>query len=110
MNASAAAGKASSASLAAWSQRGVPRWAILFRLASSSRAKAAESFAGLRWHHSYSYSQWKDKGMSFVGYSDNLGLLIGQKNSHRYATGLDCEFDQWRVGLGFSLGLRYLFK
>lgn len=58
---------------------------------------------GLRWHHSYSYSQWKDKGMSFAGYPDNLGLLIGQKNSHRYATGLDYEFDQWRIGLGLSI-------
>lgn len=58
---------------------------------------------GLHWHHSYSYSQWKDKGMSFVGYPDNFGLLIGQKNSHRYATGLDYEFNQWRVGLGFSV-------
>ena len=36
-------------------------------------------------------------------FPDNLGLLIGQKNSHRYGTGLDYEFNQWRVGLGFSV-------
>jgi len=53
----------------------------------------------LYWHNTYSYSQWKDKGMSFTGYPDNLGLLIGQKNSHRYATGLDYQLDKWRFGL-----------
>lgn len=58
---------------------------------------------GFYWHNTYSYSQWNDKGMSFTGYADNLGLLVGQVNSHRYATGLDYEVDKWRFGLGFSI-------
>ncbi|MEE4217637.1 MAG: outer membrane protein transport protein [Xanthomonadales bacterium] len=64
---------------------------------------SAQMTEGLYWHNSYSYSQWKDKGMSFTGYPDNLGLLVGQANSHRYATGLDYEIDKWRIGLGFSV-------
>ena len=64
---------------------------------------SARMTEGLYWHNSYSYSQWEDKGMSFTGYPDNLGLLIGQTNSHRYATGLDYQLDRWRFGLGFSI-------
>ncbi len=41
--------------------------------------------------------------MSFTGYPDNLGLLVGQENSHRYATSLDYELGKWRFGLGFSI-------
>jgi long-subunit fatty acid transport protein len=64
---------------------------------------SARMMEGLFWHNSYSYSQWNDKGMSFTGYPDNLGLLVGQVNSHRYATGLDYQVDKWRIGLGFSI-------
>ena len=64
---------------------------------------SARMMEGLYWHNTYSYSQWNDKGMSFTGYPDNLGLLVGQTNSHRYATGLDYQLDKWRFGLGFSI-------
>ncbi len=63
---------------------------------------SARMMEGLHWHFNYSYSQWKNKGYSFVDYQDNLGLLIGVTNSNRYATGLDYEFNKWRVGVGFS--------
>ena len=64
---------------------------------------SARMTEGLYWHNSYSYSQWEDKGMTFTDYPDNLGLLVGQTNSHRFATGLDYQLDKWRFGLGFSI-------
>ena len=68
--------------------------------------------------NTYSYSQWKDKGMRFTGYPDNLGLLVGQTNSNRYATGYAAKSADingtpvvkvQNQGSSFSLGLRYLF-
>ena len=64
---------------------------------------SARMTESIYWHNSYSYSQWEDKGMSFTDYPDNLGLLVGQTNSNRYATGLDYQLDKWRFGLGFSI-------
>ena len=40
--------------------------------------------------------------IDWVLVTGNLVLLIGVTNSNRYATGLDYEFNKWRVGVGFS--------
>lgn len=57
----------------------------------------------LEWHQNYSYSQWENSGFKFSDYPDRLGLLVGAEDSHRYATSLEYQMNQFRCAAGFSV-------
>ncbi len=79
----------------------------------------------LNFHLSYSYSNWKGKGITYADYDDFIGLLVGSDNSQRVAASVEYSYkdlllmagasaDQaidtlggtdyrWRVGLGYNL-------
>lgn len=56
----------------------------------------------LDWHFSYSYTGWEDKGVRYSDYSDPFSLLIGTQNSHRLASSVDYQLNDWSFRAGIS--------
>ncbi|MEZ9418284.1 OmpP1/FadL family transporter [Vibrio breoganii] len=57
----------------------------------------------LDWHTTYSYTQWKNKGIRYTDYSDVIGLLVGASDSQRFATSLNYHIASWDLRVGLSL-------
>jgi long-subunit fatty acid transport protein len=53
-------------------------------------------------HLSYSYSEWKNKGVRYADYDDPIGLLVGANDSHRLATSLEYHLGCAMMMLGMS--------
>lgn len=54
------------------------------------------------WHITYSYTQWKDKGITYANYNDPVGLLIGSQDSQRLASSLEYQLGDWTLRGGIS--------
>ena len=53
-------------------------------------------FQGLHLHASYTFSEWRGRGIHFEQYSDVFGLMRGFHDSKRLALGLSYQFNDWQ--------------
>lgn len=56
-----------------------------------------------QWHNSYSLSRWDEKGIRYRDYSDPFGLLVGSRDSKRFASSMSYQWQRLSLRGGFSM-------